>query len=258
MANDVSYFKVPGDSTTYSFNDADSENKIGTLETIVANQADSISTINSKIGSTALPTTAQTVTGAISETYSSTLQRKEVLPDGTNLNNLGTAGIYMLNALYTYTGLPSGVTYGTLVVYRPTASQNDFVVQTIYTSGPSIYYRSVINSSWTNWGVVSDTVSYEAFSTARIPMRVYKSGNTKFLRASAQPTSAVTANTEYTIGTLPAAYRPQADITHYFLFAMGSTYVARVSISASDGSIKFASSVAISTSTTVYINLAYV
>lgn len=46
MANDVSCFKVQGDATTYSFNDADLE---------------------ARIGATALPTTAQTVTGAIAE-----------------------------------------------------------------------------------------------------------------------------------------------------------------------------------------------
>ena len=46
MANDISYFKVEGDQTQYSFNDADLE---------------------ARIGATALPTTAQTVTGAIAE-----------------------------------------------------------------------------------------------------------------------------------------------------------------------------------------------
>ncbi len=138
MANDVSYFKVPGDATTYSFNDADAENKIGTLETTVADQADSIaanvtniqtnrtaigtlssltteaqgnlvaavnevdshadtnagaiSTINTAIGSTALPTTAQTLTGAIAEHESdiTTLNSKIGL-NAHNEKNLGTS-----------------------------------------------------------------------------------------------------------------------------------------------------------------------
>ena len=42
MANDVSCFKVPGDSTKYSFNDADAENRIGALESTVNDQAGDI------------------------------------------------------------------------------------------------------------------------------------------------------------------------------------------------------------------------
>ena len=46
MANDISYFKVQGDNTQYSFNDADLETRIGAEE---------------------MGTTARTVTGAIAE-----------------------------------------------------------------------------------------------------------------------------------------------------------------------------------------------
>lgn len=46
MANDISYFKVQGDDTQYSFNDADLETRIGAEE---------------------MGTTARTVTGAIAE-----------------------------------------------------------------------------------------------------------------------------------------------------------------------------------------------
>ena len=42
MANDVSYFKVSGDSTTYQFNDPDAENRIGALESTVNDQAGDI------------------------------------------------------------------------------------------------------------------------------------------------------------------------------------------------------------------------
>lgn len=50
MPNDVSYFKVPGDSTTYQFNDPDAESRIGALESTVNDQAGDIADNTSAIG----------------------------------------------------------------------------------------------------------------------------------------------------------------------------------------------------------------
>ena len=49
MANDVSYFKIPGDSTQYSFNDADAETSITAIGAdFVITPANSSVTINSQ------------------------------------------------------------------------------------------------------------------------------------------------------------------------------------------------------------------
>jgi hypothetical protein len=206
MANDVSYFKVPGDSTTYSFNDADAENKIGTLETTVASQGDSISTnatniqtnrtaigtlsslttdakgnlvaaVNevdshvdantTKIGATALPTTAQTVTGAVAEhegdittLNSSSLLRKDTVADGTNIAGMTLQGVYALSGNNAYTGMPTGVGYGTLIIYRPfTSANSNFIVQEIVTTGAKTYRRIRTNDSWSAWKCLDDEVS---------------------------------------------------------------------------------------------------
>jgi len=58
MANDVSYFKVSGDSTTYQFNDPDAENRIGALESTVNDQAGDIADNTSAIGTLSSLTTS--------------------------------------------------------------------------------------------------------------------------------------------------------------------------------------------------------
>ena len=88
MANDISYFKGEGDETQYSFNDADLE---------------------ARIGATALPTTAQTITGAIAEHEGdiSTLNSKIKFTEYTNVTQLGlTSGSATVVAVYSAMATP--------------------------------------------------------------------------------------------------------------------------------------------------------
>ncbi len=192
MANDVSYFKVQGDSTTYSFNDADAETRLSNLQTTVAGHtstlaqhttsisnnaagisqnaediatnASSISSVNTslsgRIGTLSnLTTSAKTSTvAAINEVNANTnsvnsaaLKQSGTVADGTSLTAFVTPGIYVISGSNTYTGLPDGVTYGTMLVLRPAASSAAFTVQMLITASGLLYLRSYTSSTWSSW-----------------------------------------------------------------------------------------------------------
>ncbi len=142
MANDISYFKVEGDETQYSFNDADLE---------------------ARIGATALPTTAQTVTGAIAEHEGdiSTLNSKvngTAIPSGANLNNYTTVGRYYIASSDIASSLsnkPSDLSASSsMEVLNHGAGINQIIYQ-IGATTENIYARAYRNSSWATWHKIS-------------------------------------------------------------------------------------------------------
>ena len=195
MANDISYLRIQGDGTTYSFNDADAETRLSALQTTVsghtstlaqhtssistnaanisANSANitantnSINSVNTslsgRIGTLSnLNTSAKTSTvAAINEVNANTnsvnsaaLKQSGTVEDGTSLTSFVTPGIYVISGSNTYTGLPDGVTYGTLLVLRPAASTAAFTVQMLIGASGVLYIRSFTNSSWSSWRTV--------------------------------------------------------------------------------------------------------
>lgn len=164
MANDISYFKVEGDQTQYSFNDADAENEI--------------SEINTLLGATALPTTAQNVTGAIAEHEGdiSTLNSNvaavtnklngSYLPSGTNIDSLSQSqgGMWCYDRNNVTGTFPLSDTYGT-IMFIPGTSTN-YAVQiirsnnSVRTSG-SLYIRYRVSGTWGDWMVYSQDASWQ-------------------------------------------------------------------------------------------------
>ena len=76
----------------------------------------------------------------------------------------------------------------------------------------------------------------------------------KFARCSTYPNSAMTANTEYSVGTLSAAYRPTYTVNHMFLFNTSQWALLKITTA---GVVTFTPSVNVSTTTGININLAY-
>lgn len=166
MANDVSYFKVAGDNTTYSFNDADLETAVSTLQntvsghtttinshtTSIGNNTTNIATNKSAIGTLSNLTTSAkgNLVAAINEVSGAALQQKGTL-QSTNIAAFVTQGVYFLSGDNTYTNLPSGVTWGTLIVFRPIASNAYYTVHLLITAGSAAYTQIYTPSGWTTW-----------------------------------------------------------------------------------------------------------
>lgn len=172
MPNDVSYFKVPGDSATYSFNDADAESRIGALESTVNEQAgdiaDNTTAINanaSAIGtlSNLATSTKTSLVAAINEvdahadanaagiaTLNATaFLRMGPLPSGS-VENVFANGAYSLSAANTYTGLPSGVTVGTLLSFKPQPNSNYYAVHIVIALNRTVHIQNY-TTSWSAW-----------------------------------------------------------------------------------------------------------
>lgn len=81
------------------------------------------------------------------------VKRSGTLADGTNIDEIFEQGIYALSGSNTYSGLPTGATYGCLIVFRPsTATSSTFTVQILISgSTTSLYYRLYGLSAWYNW-----------------------------------------------------------------------------------------------------------
>lgn len=117
-----------------------------------------IDAINTKIGNTAMGTTATTITGAIKEhetdisTLNGNLGRALIrdtvsLDTGTNLNDV-TMGIHFCVSSKSYLNMPGNATYGTLIHIA-----GSYPLQMLFTTN-TMYYRMYANSTWNNWNRV--------------------------------------------------------------------------------------------------------
>ena len=68
------------------------------------------------------------------------------LPNNTDLNNIHTAGVYLLRGTYTYTNAPSS--FGILEVVKPILTNDSFVVQRITTNAHIFFRYSLSSTTW--------------------------------------------------------------------------------------------------------------
>lgn len=76
------------------------------------------------------------------------------LPNGTDVNSLFVNGTYLLNSSYTYTNLPDGMTTGTLICMKNSATGGVQIV--IGWSAANVLYRRKTNGgSWNDWALIA-------------------------------------------------------------------------------------------------------
>lgn len=80
-------------------------------------------------------------------------------------------------------------------------------------------------------------------------------GGAKMLRCSGYPSQALTSGTTYTVGTLPAGYRPSVALSPYLLIRNGVTGLLSVGL---DGVVTITPYAAVSTNQGINFVLPYV
>ena len=78
---------------------------------------------------------------------STTIQLKGALPTNTDLNTIRDSGIYSLSGNNTFYNMPSGITYGLLVV----ATISTFSFQELTTNAGRTFKRLYANNAWSTW-----------------------------------------------------------------------------------------------------------
>lgn len=75
-------------------------------------------------------------------------QSYDLLPYGTNLNNINVQGSWMIGDAAQYSNIPSDATYS---VFRVTATDQYLVQEIISVITPKRYYRTRTEATWTLW-----------------------------------------------------------------------------------------------------------
>ena len=88
---------------------------------------------------------------AASNLAGAALQRGGAVPTNTNLDNFLDAGVYCMVSANTYTGAPSGVTVGMLLVLVPMATSQVYITQILVSYSGNVYVRLRQTDSWTAW-----------------------------------------------------------------------------------------------------------
>lgn len=137
MANDVSYFTIPGDSTTYSFNDADAESEILDLGTKTYLSTSNMVIANSVITLESSQSYVENNILHVAFTILLTGNRSGALVQFTNPT---TGAVYVPSARTSYCFLVNAST-GAVVVASMTAGGNGYVNtgSTVLASGARFY-----------------------------------------------------------------------------------------------------------------------
>ncbi len=164
--------------------DGSNTTKITINQAVAASQA--MQQVNNKIGDTALPTTAQTLTGAIAE-----MNKKftSYLPADTNIDNWITTGfwVYQREAPYSHTGTyPVSDQYGTLICVNGTSS--NFAMQMIRSNSTSrtegtLYIRYRSAGTWGSWFTYEDNHKF-VIETKTVSIPDIQGGGTGWVSAS--------------------------------------------------------------------------
>lgn len=131
------------------------------------------------------------------------------LPSGTSIDDVKDPGVYGITGSNTYTGLPSGITYGELLVFRDSVNSG-FIAQMLV-SRSQIFTRSFQNNMWIPW-----FGSYNAEATTTnitiLNQELHRQGNIVVFDFYG------TVTTEWPVGSsgngrikLPSGFRP----THF-------------------------------------------
>lgn len=161
MPNDVSYFKVPGDSTTYQFNDPDAESRIGALESTVNDQAADIADNTTAINAN---------TSAIGS-----LNRRLSYVSGVSTHTLITSGLYYCASDCTDIPFP-----GTWVVevISNTAGTNVKQIARLMASEGAEFEQHLVSGTWSGW---VDVGRMKPFSGAMTTTQYFrKAGNANY------------------------------------------------------------------------------
>lgn len=79
------------------------------------------------------------------------IRRMGILPTNANVDDLFDQGVYSLVQANTYSGLPSGVTIGMLLVLKPQETNNTYTTQLIVSYTGNVYVRIRQASAWSAW-----------------------------------------------------------------------------------------------------------
>lgn len=161
MPNDVSYFKVPGDSTTYSFNDADAESRIGALESTVNDQAGDIADNTSAINANA---------SAIG-----TLNGRFSYVSGVSTHTLITSGLYYCAS--NCNDLPFPGTWVVEVISN-TAGTNVKQTARLMASEGAEFEQHLVSGAWSGWVDVGRMKPFSGSMTTTQYFR--KAGNANY------------------------------------------------------------------------------
>jgi hypothetical protein len=173
MPNDVSYFKVPGDSATYSFNDADAESRIGALESTVNEQAGDIADNEAAINAnaSAIGTLSNLTTSAKSNLVAA-VNEVDAHADANAANiATNTSGITALNRRFSYvsgvsthtltasglyycasdcTGLPFSGTWALTVIANPAGTSVKQIARSLSAEGAE-FEQHLVGGAWSGW-----------------------------------------------------------------------------------------------------------
>lgn len=178
MPNDVSYFKVPGDSTTYQFNDPDAESKIGALESTVNDQAGDIADNTSAIGTLSNLTTSakSTLVAAINEvdahadtnaTGITRLNGRFSYVSGVSVRTLTASGLYYCASDCTDLPSHSPVTTWVITVIANTSGTTVKQIARAAAGEGYEYEQHLVGGTWSGWIDVGRMVPFSgSYTTA--------------------------------------------------------------------------------------------
>jgi len=143
-----------------------------------------------------------------------------------NLNTVTTAGIYYLSGSYSHTNMPTGETYGTLLVYRST-STSGVIIQHLATSTSKLYQRRSIDSGsiWGDWSrFASDVESTSSVTKSGLTAEFWRRNGIVEFKISGTTTAELSTNQAFfAIGTIGADFRPSEAFDTNAMLCLGTT-----------------------------------
>lgn len=213
----------------------DLSDEIDALEQNVTNNYIAKSSIVNNLTQTAAGTVLDGRVGK--SIYDRTLYTKGRVDNfSTNLNNITDPGVYQVPGSAGATNLPSGVTYGTLIVIKGT-SDASFYNQVFYVpsdGGVQIYTRSTVDSgsTWRAWGQVASDTKFDSY------LETSKVANNQTTTASGYALDARQANPNVS-GSLGAKISTNTSNISTLTTNLGTTTTNLNTLTSNLGGLKF-------------------
>ena len=118
------------------------------------------------------------------------------LATNSDLNDIYISGVWSLGGSNTYSNMPTGMTYGTLINLNPSSNptaNHSFQVQ-ILVNNTIIAYRFFANSAWYAWHRIFDTVTAKTYTINGVTFSFRRVGRIVTVTSSGTPTVAVATN----------------------------------------------------------------
>lgn len=167
---------------------------------------------------------------------------RKTAPNGTDLNTLGQrSGIWGLSGLYTYSNMPDGLTYGTLMTIKN--SPNSGFVGQIIVNGDAFWFRHYENSSWKPWRrIYMYSRETESFTHKGLTITAERESGVVRVKVTGTTNAAFSQSAE-TLCTLSSEYRPVLTVSQRMLFT--STMQGLLTVS-TGGAVQFQSTAKVS------------